>query len=90
MNRMRVRLWLVMLVLLVGPGMVHARPASDEHTIVRAAEPSVLGKAWDWIVSIFGTAGSFIDPLGDPHSVPAGAVNNIDAGSFIDPLGGGQ
>jgi len=92
MNRMRVRLWLlVVLVLLVGPGLVHARPAPEERTAVRAAEPSVLGPAWDWIVSIFGNAGSFIDPLGNPgNGVPAGSTNNIDAGSFIDPLGGGQ
>jgi hypothetical protein len=92
MNRMRVRLWLlVMLVLLVGPGLVHARPAPDVRTPVRAAEPSVLGQAWDWIVSIFGNGGSFIDPLGDPgHGAPANSLNGIDGGSFIDPLGGGQ
>jgi hypothetical protein len=93
MNRMRVRLWLlVMLVLLVGPGLVHARPATEERTVaVKAAEPSALGRTWGWIVSIFGKVGSFIDPLGGGESNPSsGATSNIDVGSFIDPLGGGK
>lgn len=88
MNRMRVRLWLlVMLVLLVGPGLVHAQPATEEHTAVRVVEPSAVGKVWDWLVSMFGKAGSFIDPNGIP--IPSGTSNtHTDAGSFIDPNGG--
>lgn len=89
MNRMRVRLWLlVMLVLLVGPGLVHARPASDEHAKVRAAEPGVLVQAWSWLVAIFGNGGSFIDPNGGisiPQGLPGGT--HPDGGSFIDPNG---
>jgi hypothetical protein len=87
MNCMRVRLWLlVTLVLLVGPGLVHARPATDERTAVRAAEPGNLGQAWDWLVSVFGKVGSFIDPWGvdSGQLPPSGGI-----GSFIDPLGGG-
>ena len=86
MNRMRVRLWLlVMLVLLVGPGLVHARPAPGERTPARAAAPSALGQAWGWLVSVFGEVGSFIDPWGNSDQSPiSGGI-----GSFIDPLGGG-
>jgi hypothetical protein len=92
MNRMRVRLWLlVVLVLLVAPGLVHARPTADERTAARAAEPGILGQAWDWLVSMFGNGGSFIDPLGSPgNGIPPSSLNNIEGGSFIDPLGGGQ
>lgn len=90
MNRMRVRLWLlVMLVLLVGPGLVHARPAPDEHAKVREAEPGVLGQAWDLLVSVFGKVGSFIDPWGGDsghgQGLPSGGID-----SFIHPLDGDQ
>jgi hypothetical protein len=87
MNRMRVRLWLlVMLVLLVGPGLVHARPATDGRAAVKAAEPSALVQAWDWLVSMFGNGGSFIDPNGViPQSLANGT--HTDGGSFIDPNG---
>jgi hypothetical protein len=100
MNRMRVRLGLLVVsALLVGPGVVHARPAVDESAAtVREvkAEPSALVRAWGWLTAMFGDAGSFIDPLGggggggeSGHSTPVGGATT-DAGSFIDPLGGGS
>lgn len=97
MNPMRVRLGLLVVsALLVGPGLVHARPSVDERAAtIRAVEvePSALVRAWGWLTSMFGKAGSFIDPLGgggeSGHSTPVGGATP-DAGSFIDPLGGGS
>lgn len=96
MYRMRVRLGLlVMVVLLIVPGLVHARPAADEgptvKVAVKAEEPGFLAQAWTWLVSVFDNAGSFIDPLGtgDGHN-SIGGTALPDAGSFIDPLGGGH
>jgi hypothetical protein len=92
MNRMRVRLWVVMmlLALLVAPGLLHARPVTDEGKAARAAEPSILGQAWHWLVAMVGQGGSFIDPLGttDPNSNRPGTGVQTNGGSFIDPLGG--
>jgi hypothetical protein len=89
MNRMRVRLWVVMmlLALLVAPGLLHARPVTDEGKAARAAEPSILGQAVKWLVAMIGKAGSFIDPNGTVD--PSGVSNSFrpDAGSFIDPNG---
>ena len=94
MNRMRSRLGLLVLfVLLVGPGLAHARPlAADQGPVaVQEAghEAGPLDRAWHWVATIFMKAGSFIDPLGvKPPSAPA-TTDQIDAGSFIDPLGNG-
>jgi len=92
---MRVRLGLLVVsALLVGPGLVHARPSVDERAAtIRAVEvePSALVRAWGWLTSMFGKAGSFIDPNG--VVVPTGATPTngatTDAGSFIDPNGNG-
>jgi hypothetical protein len=90
MDGMRVRLGLlVMLVLLFGAGAVHAQPALDQGRAAKS-EPTFVSQAWSWMTSLFGQAGSFIDPLGhDGPTVAPGSTNRLDAGSFIDPLGGG-
>ncbi|HEX3528976.1 MAG TPA: hypothetical protein VH988_18105 [Thermoanaerobaculia bacterium] len=94
MNRMRSRLGLLVLfVLLVLPGLAHARPSADPgptatHEAVH--EAGLLDRAWHWVASVLMKAGSFIDPLGvKPPSAPTSTTDQIDAGSFIDPLGNG-
>jgi hypothetical protein len=88
MNSMRLRFGLfVLLALLVGPGLAHARPSRDESPAV-AQEARLLDRTWSWLVSVYQKAGSFIDPLGvHPPQSPGGPIHP-DAGSFIDPLGG--
>ena len=93
MERMRLRLGLLVLIaLLVGPGLAHAQPSSDQSQERAAAhqQPSLLAEVWHWAASVFLKAGSFIDPLGvNPPSGQQPSTNQIDAGSFIDPLGNG-
>ena len=92
MDRMRVRLGLLMvLVLLAGPGLAHAGPSLDQSP-AKSQETGFLERAWSWLVSAFEKGGSFIDPLGsDPSgSTPPGGAILPDGGSFIDPLGGGS
>lgn len=89
MDRMRLRLGLlVLLVLLVGPGLAHARPSSDQAPVA-THEAGLLDRAWQWVASVLMKAGSFIDPLGvkPPSAQPPATTNGVDAGSFIDPLG---
>jgi hypothetical protein len=93
MNSMRLRLGLfVLLALLAGPGLAHARPSRDESPRM-AEEPRLsegVVRAWSWLVSAFQKAGSFIDPAGMPlpHVTQPSNGASIDAGSFIDPAGG--
>jgi len=99
MDRMRVRLGLLMvLVLLAGPGLAHARPSLDQGPAVTPThEARFLDRAWGWLVSAFEKAGSFIDPAGEggqsigaPPASPNGPGTILpDAGSFIDPAGNG-
>jgi len=90
MNRMRSRLGLLVLfVLLVGPGLAHARPLTADQGPAAVHEAGqqagLLERAWHWVASVLMKAGSFIDPLGvKPPSTPS--TDQIDAGSFIDPL----
>jgi hypothetical protein len=88
---MRLRFGLfVLLALLVGPGLAHARPSRDESPAV-AHEARLLDRTWSWLVSVFQKAGSFIDPAGTLLPSVAHPSSNsvqIDAGSFIDPAGG--
>jgi hypothetical protein len=92
MNGLRLRLGLlVLLVLLVLPGLAHAKPLAEEGRTAthEAGQVSVLDRALHWVAAVFMKAGSFIDPAGidGGHSQPT-VVNGIDAGSFIDPAGG--
>jgi|GEM_PF-3839610 len=92
MNDLRLRLGLlVLLVLLVVPGLAHAKPLGEQGPAVthEVGQVSVLDRAWHWVASVFMKAGSFIDPAGidGGHNQPA-TVNGMDAGSFIDPAGG--
>jgi len=96
MDRMRVRLGLLMvLVLLAGPGLAHAGPSLDQSPAV-THEAGFLERAWSWMISAFEKFGSFIDPNGDggqsignPPASPNGPGTMLpDAGSFIDPNGG--
>jgi hypothetical protein len=91
MNSMRLRLGLfVLLALLAGPGLAHARPSRDESPRM-VEEPRLsegMVRAWSWLVSTFQKAGSFIDPLGVHPPQSTGSPVQPDAGSFIDPLGG--
>jgi len=90
MNRMRSRLGLLVLfVLLVVPGLAHARPSADPGPTA-THEAGLLDRAWRWVASVLMKGGSFIDPLGvQPPSAPTSTTNQIDGGSFIDPLGNG-
>jgi hypothetical protein len=86
MNSMRLRFGLfVLLALLVGPGLAHARPSRDESPAV-AHEARFLDRTWSWLVSVIMKGGSFIDPNG--LHAPTGGTIQPDGGSFIDPNGG--
>jgi hypothetical protein len=89
MNSMRLRLGLfVLLALLAGPGLAHARPSRDESPRM-AEEPRLsegMVRAWSWLVSVVLKGGSFIDPNG--IHTPTGTTVQPDGGSFIDPNGG--
>ena len=89
MYRMRTRLvMLFVLVIFAGTGAAQALPSIHE-TPTAIEEPNLLVRAWSWLSSIFGEAGSFIDPLGtDPQLSPGRGGDGTNAGSFIDPLGG--
>ena len=94
MDRMRVRLGLfVVLVLLAGPGLAHARPSLDQSPAV-TQEAKFLERAWSWMSSAFEKFGSFIDPSGEggqsAPQPPGGSGTPLlpDGGSFIDPSGG--
>jgi len=88
MDRMRVRLGLLMvLVLLAGPGLAYAGPSLDQSP-AGTHEARFLERAWSWLVSAFEKGGSFIDPSGDGgQSAPQPPGVLPDGGSFIDPSG---
>jgi hypothetical protein len=87
MNRPMRCLVLVVLCLALFVPVGHAESTAQPSPA--SESPGMLTRIWDWVGSVLGDGGSFIDPFGGGNQGLAGSGQGIsDGGSFIDPFGG--
>jgi hypothetical protein len=78
MNRLRVRLGLVMAMLLLGAGAASARPIMDHQPAVKE-EHGLVERAWSWLTAVFDRFGATTDPSGNDAVIPSpGPTSPLD------------
>lgn len=86
---------MILLILLLAPGFVQARPVSGSWDLAgKISAETFLAKVWSLLAfwradsgaAVMSKTGSGLDPAGQPPP-PPGAAGTCDNGSGLDPAG---